>query len=118
MSEYHIEGGNRLSGSVKIGGSKNAILPILASTVINGSESIIHNCPLILDTFISKAILESIGCKVKIEGNTMIVDSSTANKHEVPEHLVREMRSSIIFLGGLLGRFGKVTISYPGGCEA
>ncbi|MDR3239431.1 MAG: UDP-N-acetylglucosamine 1-carboxyvinyltransferase [Clostridiales bacterium] len=117
MGEYHIRGGNQLYGQLRINGGKNAILPILASVMLNGSESVIHNCPKISDTLISIQILESIGCKTKMEGATLIVDSSTLNSWEVPADLVREMRSSIIFLGGLLGRCKRVKISYPGGCE-
>lgn len=117
MGEYHVQGGRKISGEIKVEGSKNAILPILASVVLNSGISVIHNCPRISDTFVSIEILEAIGCKVKMEGNTLIIDSSTANNFEVPEYLVTEMRSSIIFLGGVLGRFGNVKISYPGGCE-
>lgn len=117
MGEYFIKGGNVLSGEVKINGAKNAILPILAAVILNADESIIHNCPLISDTFVSIEILESIGCKINLEGNTLIIDSKCANNFNVPEHLVRELRSSFIFLGGVLGRFGQVKISYPGGCE-
>ena len=120
MGEYHIQGGNRIYGQMKVGGSKNAILPILASTILNEGVSVIHNCPKISDTFISLDILKSLGCQVKTEnsGSTIIVDSSGANCWEVPEYLVREMRSSFIFLGGVLQRFRKVKISYPGGCES
>lgn len=117
MGEYHIHGGKRLSGDIRITGGKNAVLPILASAVLNNGKSVIHNCPLISDTFISKELLEAIGCKVQMEGSTMVIDSSSANRSDVPEQLVSEMRSSIIFMGGLLGRFNKAKISYPGGCE-
>ncbi len=116
MGEYHIVGGNRLVGELDIIGAKNAVLPILASVVLNKDESVIHNCPLISDTQTSIQILEALGCKVKVEDHTLIVDSSTANQCQVPEKLVSEMRSSVIFMGGLLGRFGKVEITYPGGC--
>ena len=116
MGVYHITGGKKLYGQLKIGGGKNAILPILASVVLNGSESVIHNCPKISDTLISIEMLQSIGCKVKQEDDTLVVDSSTAYNWNVPADLVREMRSSFIFLGGVLGRFGKCNISYPGGC--
>lgn len=118
MGEYHVHGGKKLRGELKIGGGKNAILPILASVVLNSGKSIIHNCPLISDTFISIKMLEAIGCKVKLEGRSMIVDSGSAAQYELPESLVREMRSSFIFLGGVLGRFRKVKISYPGGCDS
>ncbi|MDR1912881.1 MAG: UDP-N-acetylglucosamine 1-carboxyvinyltransferase, partial [Clostridiales bacterium] len=85
--------------------------------ILNGSKSVIHTCPKISDTFISIEMLQALGCTVKIEGTTMIADSSGATAWEVPADLVREMRSSFIFLGGILGRLGKVKISYPGGCE-
>jgi UDP-N-acetylglucosamine 1-carboxyvinyltransferase len=117
MGVYHISGGNKLNGQLKVYGAKNAILPILASVILNASESVIHNCPKISDTYISIKILEDIGCKVTYDGETMVVDSSTADICAVSAGLMREMRSSFIFLGGLLGRFHKVTISYPGGCE-
>lgn len=124
MGEYHIHGGKKLSGQLRVGGGKNAILPILASVVLNSGESVIHNCPQISDTFVSMEILRAIGCKCRMEGGdspggpaTLIVDSGPADSFLVPEALVREMRSSIIFLGGVLGRFKQVRISYPGGCE-
>lgn len=123
MGEYHILGGKRLKGEVRIGGSKNAVLPIFAAMVLNGSKSILHNCPLILDTFISIEILQSLGCTVTIEagisgaGNTVIVDSEGASNWHVPEEFTRKMRSSVLFMGGLLGRFGKADISFPGGCR-
>jgi len=117
MGEYRIRGGQKLRGDIRIGGGKNAILPILASTILNKGKSVLHNCPLIADTFTSIELLESIGCRIDVKGNTIIVDSSTADNCEVPEELVQKMRSSIIFLGSLLGRFKKAVISYPGGCE-
>lgn len=117
MGKYIINGGNKLSGELSINGGKNAILPILAATVLNKGLNIIHNCPKISDTFIAIEILKSIGCDVIFEDRTIIVDSSEIDKTEVSESLVRKMRSSIIFLGGLLGRFKEVKISYPGGCE-
>lgn len=117
LGEYHIFGGNKISGEISIAGGKNAILPILASAVLNGDISVIHNCPRISDTFVSIDILKSVGCKVEFEKNTITVDSRCADNWEIPEQPVREMRSSIIFLGGILGRFKKVKISYPGGCD-
>ena len=116
MGEYHINGGRRLSGRLRVCGGKNAILPILAAAVLNRGESVLRNCPRISDTFVSMDILKAIGCQVSLEGNTLRVDAAQADRWEIPEGLVREMRSSIIFLGGVLGRFGKVKISYPGGC--
>ena len=117
MGEYHITGGRKLNGSIKICGGKNAILPILAATVLNADISVIHNCPHISDTFIAIDILKAIGCKVSFEGDAITVDSRPADNCFVPEEFVRQMRSSIIFLGGVLGRFKEVMISFPGGCE-
>ena len=125
MGEYRIQGGNRLKGEVRIGGSKNAVLPIFAAMVLNSSENILHNCPLIQDTFISIEILKHIGCTVTVEkgrngdrfSNTVIVDSSKARNWNVPEEFTNQMRSSVLFMGSLLGRFGKADINFPGGCK-
>ena len=103
MGEYHIVGGNKISGDVSIGGAKNSILPILAATVLSGNVSIIHNCPRISDTFITIEILEAIGCVVIYEDTTIVVNSKNINIFEIPENLVTKMRSSIIFLIMLMG---------------
>lgn len=117
MGEYHIAGGRRLSGHLSVYGGKNAILPMLAAVVLNKDISVLHNCPRISDTFMVINILKALGADVKMEGEQITVDSSKADNYSVPEEYVREMRSSIIFLGSVLGRFGQVKISYPGGCE-
>ncbi len=117
MGKYVIKGGKKLEGEIYIPGGKNAVLPILASTILNGDVSIVHNCPKIVDVWTMIRILENLGCDVAWQGSTLRIDSSCATSFEVPEELVREMRSSIIFLGSILGRFKKVKISYPGGCE-
>lgn len=117
MEKYIINGGNKLSGELAIVGAKNAVLPILAATVINGSENIISNIPKLRDVEIMIKILKSLGARVKLEDQVLIIDSSTINNVNLPEELVREMRSSIIFMGALLARFGEARLSYPGGCE-
>lgn len=117
MGEFHIVGGNKIEGELNITGGKNAILPILASVVLSGKESIIKNCPNISDTYVASEILKSIGCSVNFQNNVLVVNSKDANNYNVPENLVSEMRSSIIFMGGVIGRFKKCKISYPGGCE-
>ncbi len=117
MGKYVIQGGKRLSGELKVNGGKNAILPIMAATVLNGGTSVIHNCPKISDLYITIEILKTIGCSVTWEGRTLIVNSQDADEYCIPEELVRKMRSSIVFLGAILGRFGRVKIAYPGGCE-
>ncbi len=117
MSAYIINGGNYLSGEVRIGGAKNSVLPIMAASLLNLSESILLDCPCISDVDISVEILKSLGCKVFRDGNTAVVDSSQINNFEIPPHLMNKMRSSFIFLGAMLGIGGKAVCGYPGGCE-
>lgn len=117
MEKYIINGGNRLTGELSISGAKNAVLPILAATVISGNKSIISNIPNLRDVQIMKDILLTLGCTVEHEGSTITVDSRPLDKIIVPEELVGEMRSSIILMGAMLSRTGEVIISYPGGCE-
>ncbi|NLK21413.1 MAG: UDP-N-acetylglucosamine 1-carboxyvinyltransferase [Epulopiscium sp.] len=116
MGKFYIDGGRRLEGRLRVQGGKNAVLPIIAATVLNGDISYIQDCPQILDVFTMIRILESIGCNVRWDDKTLIVDSTTISSYEVPEDLVREMRSSIVLLGSILGRCKKIVISYPGGC--
>jgi len=117
VSKFIIQGGSKLMGEIRIGGAKNAVLPILAATVMNSAENILFDCPNLKDVDTMISILRAIGCKVKFEDNVLTVDSSTLSSHIIPEHLVREMRSSIFLMGPMLARCGKVKISYPGGCE-
>ncbi len=117
MSSIEVIGGEQLKGELKIQGSKNAALPVIAATILNKGISKLKNCPKILDVFHMIKILEELGCKISWDGNTLIVDSSTAYVTHVSEDSVRKMRSSILFLGAILGRFHEVTIAYPGGCS-
>jgi UDP-N-acetylglucosamine 1-carboxyvinyltransferase len=112
-----IEGARRLRGEVEIQGAKNSILPILAAALLCGEECIINNCPKILDVEISFQILNYIGCKIEISGSELKIDASGILKNEIPESLMRKMRSSIIFLGALIARTGKAKLTLPGGCE-
>jgi len=116
MNKLIVKGGKKLKGEITIEGAKNSVLPILAATILNGGENIIKNCPMFSDVEVIIDILRTIGCKVKIEDNVAIIDSTTISSTVVPESLASEMRSSIILMGPLLAREGKVTISYPGGC--
>ena len=117
MPEIKIKGGKRLSGELCIQGAKNSVLPVLAGTLLCDGECIVHNCPEISDVDISLKILNFLGCGCKREGNTVRVDTSGMNNDEIPDSLMREMRSSVVFLGAILGRTGKAVISNPGGCE-
>ena len=117
MDKLVINGSKRLSGEIEVHGSKNSVLPILAACVLSQGENIIHNCPILSDVDAALKILVELGCKVKREEHTVCVDSSGVNGFEISDSLMREMRSSVIFLGAILGRTGKAVLSTPGGCE-
>ena len=117
MEELFLEGGNRLYGEMTIQGSKNGVLPVLAATLLCADECRIENCPRIRDVDASVAILRHLGCCTRWEGDALIVDTSHMDQVEVPDALMREMRSSVIFLGAILARQGEAELSYPGGCE-
>lgn len=117
MSKLIINGGKKLNGEIKIQGAKNSVLPIIAASILGNGQSIIENCPYLSDTDSAGEILKVLGCDVKRENETLIIDSSSFNTFEIPEYLMRKMRSSIMFLGAILGRARKAKISLPGGCE-
>ena len=107
MSKLYIKGKKRLSGEVTVQGAKNSALPILAATVLCKGQSVIHNCPDLSDVNASIRILEHLGCVCKREDNTLIVDSENINCYDIPESLMREMRSSIVLLGAIAARMGR-----------
>lgn len=117
VSRYVINGGHRIYGETRVQGSKNSVLPILAATILIKGESVITNCPDITDVDATVRILRHLGCKVTKEGHTITVDSSDVTKSDIPDDLMREMRSSVVFLGAIIGRTGKASLSTPGGCE-
>lgn len=117
MAKIVINGGNPLSGTVKVHGAKNAVLPILAATVMVGGVHIIKNCPELSDVSITAEILRELGAKVERQGDMLIVDTSGEMKSYIPERLMRKLRSSIIFMGAVLARKKEAKISAPGGCE-
>ena len=117
MSCYVVEGGRPLSGEVSIQGAKNSVLPVLAAALLSGGVCLLENCPWLRDVDASCRILEELGCTVRRQGKTLEVDAAAVEKASVPDVLMREMRSSAIFLGALLARCGWAELSYPGGCE-
>lgn len=114
MSEYIIKGGKKIQGEVTISGSKNASLPIIAASILNGGKTTLYNVPNIHDTEMMFEILKKIGGKVTKKNNKVIIDTSKINLYEIPEKLMRQMRSSVIIAGALVGKYGKATFSYPG----
>ena len=117
MSAYLVEGGRPLDGSVRIHGAKNSVLPILAACLLVPGECVVRNCPDLSDVTASLDILRHLGCAVRREGDAVIVDASAPTGWDVPDDLMREMRSSVIFLGAVLGRMGQADLCAPGGCE-
>lgn len=117
MSYLEIRGGVPLSGRLRVQGAKNSVLPILAAALLAPGQSTIHNCPALSDVAATGKILRLLGCRVKREGDAVLVDASQPTGSVIPDPLMREMRSSVIFLGAMLARLGRAELSYPGGCE-
>ena len=117
MKVIAVEGGHRLRGELTVQGAKNSVLPILAATVLSAGTCVIDNCPVLEDVEASIAILRHLGCRVSRENETLMVDSSSLTRWDIPDDLMRRMRSSVIFLGAILGRCARAELSYPGGCE-
>lgn len=117
MRVITVEGGHRLRGELTVQGAKNSVLPVLAACVLSEDVCVIRRCPRLEDVEASAAILRYLGCRVCWQGEDLSVDSSTLNRWDVPDSLMRRMRSSVIFLGAILARCGRAELSYPGGCE-
>ena len=117
MSRLLIRGGNRLQGEVTIQGAKNSVLPILAATILTGGSVELRRCPRLRDVEASIRILQALGCKAGWRGDVLEVDTAGMSGCDVPDALMREMRSSVIFLGAILARCGEASLTSPGGCE-
>ena len=102
MSKYIIKGGNKAEGEVEISGSKNASLPIIAATILNAGKTTLYNVPDIHDTQMMFEILKRLGGSVVKKKDKIIIDTSGINQYEIPEDLMRQMRSSVILVGGLV----------------
>ena len=117
MGYFAVEGGRPLSGEVTIQGAKNSVLPILAATLLAAGECVLEKCPRLTDVDASVRILESLGCRAYWQENALVVDTANIGGAVISDALMREMRSSAIFLGAMLARCGQAELSYPGGCE-
>ena len=94
LEKIVINGKRKIGGEISVQGAKNSVLPILVATLLVNGVSVIHNCPCLSDVDATVKILEYLGCTVKREGHTVVVDSSSADRFDVPDDLMREMRSS------------------------
>src|SRR3990170_5504346 len=117
MAKYLITGGKTLRGRVKVGGNKNAILPLLASTLLTDEPVTFTNVPQISDAIVMCQILERIGCKVQgIGTEKVVIEPRGVKDWRLPPDLVSKLRASILLMGPILARFGKVSLRHPGGC--
>lgn len=116
MDSIHIYGGNFLRGETRIQGSKNAVLPILAASLLIKGSCVIKNCPRIADVYLMQNLLQELGCFVSWAGSTITVNALHVNDNRMSGESVTRMRSSVMLLGAMLGRIGEVTMAYPGGC--
>ena len=117
MSIWKISGGNVLDGDVTVQGSKNAVLPIMAASILGGGKVTLHSCPSLLDVDASMEILRHLGCEVEKTGSIIEIDPRNAGGTHIPHELMLKMRSSVMFLGAILARNGETRLSSPGGCE-
>lgn len=117
MQSFIIHGGNTLKGETSVNGSKNATLPILAASILNGKITTLYNVPKIEDTKITIEILKEMGCKIKEKNERIIIDSSNIVTTTIPNELMKKLRSSVIIAGALISRLKNAVFTYPGGCE-
>ena len=116
MDYFAVEGGRPLEGRVFVHGAKNSALPLLAATLLADGESVLHNCPDLTDISAALGILSGLGCRVRREGATVMVDPTCRRGHTIPDELMGQMRASVLFRGSLLARDGEAVACWPGGC--
>ncbi len=116
MQKLEVFGANRLRGQIKISGSKNASLPILAATLLSRKKIYLKNLPKVKDIETMINLLQSLGSKVKFDKKNLVIDNSNQNKKFASYNLVKTMRAGILVLGPLLSKFGYAKVSLPGGC--
>jgi UDP-N-acetylglucosamine 1-carboxyvinyltransferase len=116
MQKLEVFGANKLKGHIKISGSKNASLPILAATLLSNKKSILKNLPKVRDIETMLTLLQSLGSRVKLDKNKTIIDNSKQNKKFASYNLVKTMRAGILVLGPLLAKHKSAKVSLPGGC--
>ncbi len=116
MQKLEVFGANKLKGQIKISGSKNASLPILAATLLSSKKISLKNLPKVKDIQTMITLLKSLGSKIKLNKKNYIIDNSRQNKKFASYNLVKTMRAGILVLGPLLAKFGNAKVSLPGGC--
>lgn len=117
MCEFLISGGQPLEGELTVQGAKNSVLPVLAACLLAGQPVLLRGCPRLTDVEAALKILTHLGCRISWAEDGLLIDPAEADGDEIPENLMRAMRSSVIFLGPLLAKNGAAHLTYPGGCE-
>ena len=117
MDKFQINGGVALDGEIEIYSAKNSVLALLAASILTDEQVVIHSCPKIGDVYSMIKILESLGCRIIWQNDSVVIDSSNADRYEIPQSYGKEIRSSIFMLGSILGRFRKAKAVFPGGCD-
>ncbi|OIK10645.1 UDP-N-acetylglucosamine 1-carboxyvinyltransferase [Bacillus sp. MUM 116] len=117
MEKIIVRGGQRLYGTVKVEGAKNAVLPVIAATLLaSDGKSVIRDVPTLSDVYTINEVLRNLNADVVFENNTVFVDASRVLKEEAPFEYVRKMRASVLVMGSLLARNGRARVALPGGC--
>lgn len=116
MDKFVIQGGARLAGAIEVSGAKNAVLPMMAATLLTEGRCVLHNTPILRDVSTMAWVLAALGVEVRQDGSTLHLDATECSSVEAPYELVKTMRASIYVLGPLLARFGQARVSLPGGC--
>ncbi|MDC0240378.1 UDP-N-acetylglucosamine 1-carboxyvinyltransferase [Candidatus Pelagibacter sp.] len=116
MQKLEVFGANKLKGQIKISGSKNASLPILAATLLSKKKVFLKNLPRVKDIETMVSLLQSLGSKINFTNNNLVIDNKKQSKNFASYSLVKTMRAGILVLGPLLAKFGKAKVSLPGGC--
>lgn len=117
MPRLIINGGKRISGELCVQGAKNSVLPMIAASILCRGECVLHNCPALSDVEASLNIIRSLGGSCIKEASDVVISTQGICSNAIPDELMRKMRSSVMFLGAILGRAGEAVISTPGGCE-
>ncbi|MBL4951740.1 UDP-N-acetylglucosamine 1-carboxyvinyltransferase [Neobacillus sp. OS1-32] len=117
MEKIIVRGGKRLYGTVKVEGAKNAVLPVIAATLLaSDGKSVIRDVPTLSDVYTINEVLRNLNAEVHFDNNTVFVDASRVLKEEAPFEYVRKMRASVLVMGSLLARNGRARVALPGGC--
>lgn len=117
MQKFVVRGGRRLAGSVRIESAKNAVLPMMAAAILSHEEVVITDCPKIRDVLSLVEILDKLGAKAEFSEHDLYISCRNIENFKIPEHLMKELRSSVFIVGALLGRTGQAEFTYPGGCD-